>query len=269
MSAQALIVEDVTICYGHVEAVSGVSLRVDSGETLALLGPNGAGKTTLLKAISGQASVTRGSVLLGSQRITGLRPDKITRRGVAHVPEGRQVLAPLTVEENLLLAAFASRRRDKREVAGALEEVYHLFPRLADRRNQQSGLMSGGEQQMLAMGRALVTRPDVLLLDEPSMGLAPVMVDVIYAFLATSKEAFSSTAVLLAEQSRIALEVSDRACILSKGRVVFTGPASEVSHDLTVGAYLGATPGDPPARAAGDCSPPPLEPGRTERKEST
>lgn len=243
MLAQALVVDDVTITYGHVEAVTGVSLQVASGETLALLGPNGAGKTTLLRSISGQVPVHSGSISLGPGAITGLRPDKITRLGVAHVPEGRQVLAPLTVEENLMLAALASRRCPKRELAGALDEVYALFPRLGDRRGQQSGLMSGGEQQMLAIGRALISRPEVLLFDEPSMGLAPIMVDVIYEFLANSKDSFASTALLLAEQSRIALEVSDRACILSKGRVVFTGPASDVSHDLTVGAYLGASAG--------------------------
>ena len=238
-SVPALSLEHVSVSYGHVRSVVDVSLTVDRGETLALIGPNGAGKSTLLRAISNQATKVAGAVRLHDRDITSTAAHRITRMGVVHVPEGRQVIAPLTVEENLHLAARASRRCPDREVPAAIEQVYTLFPALVRLRSRPAGLLSGGEQQMVAIGRALVARPDVLLLDEPSMGLAPVMVEAIYDFLANHRDALGGAAVLLAEQSRVALDVSDRAAVLSRGSLVFTGRADELTDDLVTSAYLG------------------------------
>ena len=246
-SAPALSTDGLTVRYGHVEAVSGVSLGVAPGETLALLGSNGAGKTSLLRAISGLVPVAAGQIRHGERDITGMRPDRVTRGGVIHVPEGRRVVAPLTVEENLLLAGRSSRRCPRDELRQSVARVYELFPRLGERHRQQSGLLSGGEQQMLAIGRALMARPDVLVLDEPSMGLAPVMTEVIYGVLRTRAGLAPEAAVILAEQNRIALTVADRACVLSRGRVVFEGPASEATEEITIRAYLGSRGDDEPA----------------------
>jgi branched-chain amino acid transport system ATP-binding protein len=242
MSEALLSVQNLSVGYGHVEAVKQLSLVVHKGETVALLGPNGAGKSTLLRAISGQNRSSQGTIVFKGRDITGLRTDKITRAGVLHVPEGRKVLGPLTVQENLELAALASRRCRARELAEGLESIYDMFPILAEFRNVAGGLLSGGQQQMLAMGRALIAKPDVLLLDEPSMGLAPVMVESIYEFLGNRERYLGDIGVILAEQSRIALTVSASAAVLSRGQIVFEGPASEVSHDITVQAYLGLQP---------------------------
>lgn len=238
--APVLSIEELCVAYGHVKAVVDFSLSVAAGEVVALLGPNGAGKTTTLRAVSGLLAAQRGRVRLGGQDMSGRRPDQIVRAGLLHVPEGRQVVAPLTVQENLQLAALATRRCPRQELDSGIERVFSLFPSIAKRRNVASGLLSGGEQQMLAIGRALIARPIALLLDEPSMGLSPLLTEAIYQFLARRSEVFGNVAVMLAEQSRIALSVADRVCILSKGRIVFSGVASEASHDLTVRAYLGA-----------------------------
>lgn len=238
-SAPALSLDGVSVSYGHVSAVEDVTFSIEPGETLALIGPNGAGKSTLLRAISNQASKVSGRVLLHGRDISTTSPNRITRAGVVHVPEGRQVVAPLTVEENLHLAARASRRCPRKEVRDSIDRVYDLFPPLQRLRDKPSGLLSGGEQQMVAIGRALVCRPDVLLLDEPSMGLAPVMVEMIYAFLSTHHDVLDGVAILLAEQSRIALDVSDRAAVLSRGRLVFAGPVAQLGEDLLTSAYLG------------------------------
>jgi branched-chain amino acid transport system ATP-binding protein len=245
-SVPALSLEHVSVSYGQVRAVLDVSLTIARGETMALIGPNGAGKSTLLRAISNQATKVGGAVRLHDRDITTTGAHRITRMGVIHVPEGRQVIAPLTVEENLHLAARASRRCPANEVSGAIEQVYTLFPALVRLRGRPAGLLSGGEQQMVAIGRALVARPDVLLLDEPSMGLAPVMVEAIYNFLAHHRDALGGSAILLAEQSRVALNVSDRAAVLSRGSLVFAGPVDQLSDDLVTSAYLGtATTGAP------------------------
>lgn len=242
-SAGLLEVRDLTVRYGGVEAVTAASLAVNSGEVVALLGANGAGKSTLLNCIGGLVRAAAGSVTLQGRELTRLRPDVITRGGVAHVPEGRRVVAPLTVEENLLLAGTAAHRRTRVQVGEGLEEVYDLFPRLRERRTQASGLLSGGEQQMLAIGRGLMASPVVLLLDEPSMGLAPIMIQEIYTALRARSGTLASTAILLAEQSTsIPLEIADRACMLARGRVTFFGPAAGVSQDMTFDAYLGASP---------------------------
>jgi branched-chain amino acid transport system ATP-binding protein len=238
--APVLSIEKLCVAYGHVRAVVDFSLSVASGEVIALLGPNGAGKTTTLRAVSGLLPAQSGRVEHAGQDLSRRRPDQIVRAGLLHVPEGRQVVAPLTVRENLQLAGLASRRCPPRELEEGIERVFSLFPGIARRRDVASGLLSGGEQQMLAIGRALIARPTALLLDEPSMGLSPLLTEVIYQFLARRAEVFGEVAVILAEQSRIALSVADRVCILAKGRIVFSGLASEASHDLTVQAYLGA-----------------------------
>jgi len=238
-----LAVEGLCVNHGHVQAVLDFSVSVRRGEIVALLGPNGAGKTTTLRALSGLLPARAGQVRYEGRELGGLAPDRIARAGLLHVPEGRQVLAPLTVEENLQLAALASQRCPRRELRAELERIYALFPKVANRRHMASGLLSGGEQQMLAIGRALIARPRVLLLDEPSMGLAPVMTEAIYDFLARRAEVLTDVGVILAEQSRIALTVADRVCILAKGRVAFAGRAEEAGHEVTVQAYLGTRPG--------------------------
>jgi len=236
----ALVIEGLSVAYGHVRAVTGFSLSVNSGEVVALLGPNGAGKTTTLRAVSGLLAAQQGRVMLCGQSLSSRRPDQIARAGLLQVPEGRQVVAPLTVLENLQLAGLASRRCPPAELKEGIDRIFSLFPNIARRRDVASGLLSGGEQQMLAIGRALIARPVALLLDEPSMGLSPLLTEAIYLFLARRAEVFGSVAVILAEQSRIALTVADRVCVLSKGQVVFTGLASEVTQDLMIHAYLGA-----------------------------
>lgn len=240
MSDPALTLEDLSVSYGHVRAIENISLVVARGETVALLGPNGAGKSTLLRAISNQTGKTSGRVGALGTDITSMRSDRILRLGVVHVPEGRQVVAPLTVEENLILAARASRRCPRGEIGDAIDRVYALFPKLVQLRHSASGLLSGGEQQMVAIGRALVARPEVLLLDEPSMGLAPVMVDTIYEFLANRHTVLADVSIVLAEQSQVALSVADRACVMTRGRVVFDGDVADLTSDMTLGAYFGA-----------------------------
>ena len=239
-SADLLEVRELTVRYGGVEAVTCASLSVRAGEMVAVLGANGAGKTTTLRAISGLVPSAAGEILLDGHRINGRRPDQVTRAGIVHVPEGRHVVEPLTVQENLLLAGHAAHRRPKAQLSEGLAEVYALFPRLQERRSQASGLLSGGEQQMLAIGRGLMANPAVLLLDEPSMGLAPIMISEIYDVLRQRRGTLADTAILLAEQStRTPLEIADRACILSRGQVTFFGPASSVTDKMTRAAYLG------------------------------
>lgn len=247
-SVPALSLEGVSVSYGHVRAVTEVSLTAHPGRVVALLGPNGAGKSTLLRAICNQATKVSGRVSLFDTDISHTRTHRITHRGVALVPEGRQVIAPLTVQENLQVAAGGARRIAARDRVAAIERVYALFPPLQRLRDRPSALLSGGEQQMVAIGRALVARPDVLLLDEPSMGLAPVMVEAIYGFLKEHEETLGQTAVVLAEQNRSALAVADEVVVLSRGRVVHTGPAASLPEEILTDAYLGsATPEPQPA----------------------
>lgn len=235
-----LDVDRLSVRYGHVEAITDVSLHVDHGKVVALLGTNGAGKSSLFRALSGLVRADRGRVTLDGRPLPLRRAHRVTRRGLIHVPEGRRVVAALSVLENLQLAAQSSRRRRGRQVAGALDEVFALFPKLEDRAQQPSGLMSGGEQQMLAIGRGLMARPSVLLLDEPSVGLAPIVVREIFAALQNRAGTIADVSILLAEQNTsLALQVADHAYILRRGQLVFEGSAAEVTSDVAVSAYLG------------------------------
>lgn len=246
-----LDVRDVTVRYGQVEAVSSLSLQVAAGEVVSLLGANGAGKSSLFRALSGLVGLASGTVMLDGRELPLRRAHAVTRAGLVHVPEGRRVIAALNVEENLLVAASGSRRGGK-DVDGALEEVFALFPKLRDRRAQPSGLMSGGEQQMLAIARGLMARPRVLLLDEPSMGLAPIVITEIFETLRNRAGTIADVAILLSEQSSsLALEISDYAYVLSRGNLVFEGSAREVTSDVTMSAYLGAQAGSAPADRPG------------------
>jgi branched-chain amino acid transport system ATP-binding protein len=233
-----LVVRGLSVNYGHVSAVADVSLDLRAGEVVAVVGPNGAGKTSTLRAIAGGLSArVRGEVELHGQRIDGWPAYKIVGCGMALVPEGRQVIAPLTVEENLLLGAY--RQRSRARVAKLMDEVHRLFPVLRDRRESPSGLLSGGEQQMLAVGRALMSDPQVVLMDEPSMGLSPVMVDRLMDAVAEINAAGRS--VLLVEQNvAAAFRVATRVYVLDQGRIATTGSTSDVRADPIVArAFLG------------------------------
>lgn len=239
-SVAVLEIEDIEVAYGGVTAVSDVSLRVEQGEVLALLGANGAGKSSLLRAVSGLIRPSGGTMRLREETLDRLSARARTRLGVVHVPEGRRVVAPLTVEENLQLAARASHRRRGSDIGDGLDEVYGLFPRLHERRGQISGLLSGGEQQMLAIGRGIMARPEILLLDEPSMGLAPIVIEEIYDFLKKPAGTLDGTAILLAEQSAaLAVSVATRAHVLARGRTTYSGLANELDAEAAVDAYFG------------------------------
>lgn len=233
-----LELEDVHVAYGNVEAVKGISLTVEEGDTVTLLGSNGAGKSTTLRAISGLVRARRGSIRLGSLELGSVPPHKIVEMGVAHVPEGRRMFGTLTVEENLNLGAYRY-RRDPARVRAGRERAYRLFPRLAERHNQLAGTLSGGEQQMLAIGRGLMAEPRVLLLDEPSLGLAPKLVQEIFRTIREISK--QGVTILLVEQNaRLALRVARRAYVLETGRIVLAGPSGELRRDPRVQqAYLG------------------------------
>ncbi|MCE5241502.1 ABC transporter ATP-binding protein [bacterium] len=231
-----LDIRDLHVSYGGIAALQGVSLEVREGEIVSLIGANGAGKSTLLKAISGLVP-WRGAMRFGTSDLARVPAHRITALGLAHVPEGRGIFANLTVFENLKLATWT--RGDRAQVAHDYERVYGLFPRLAERRRQLAGLLSGGEQQMLAMARALMTRSRLMLLDEPSMGLAPVLVRDIFRVLHDINQA--GTTVLLVEQNaRQALKLAHRAYVLETGRIVKAGPSAELAQDQSlIEAYLG------------------------------
>ncbi len=235
-----LEVQGLRVTYGSAEAVRDVSLRVGAGEVVTLIGANGAGKSTTLKGIMGLLKLARGSVRLADRDISGFSPDRITRAGMSLVPEGRRVFGRLTVAENLDVAASAGKARGA-ELKAIAEEVYETFPRLRERGNQMAWTLSGGEQQMLAIGRALVARPRLMLLDEPSLGLAPQLAeDVVRLASGFSRE--HGMSVLLVEQNALlALEHSDHAFVMETGRIVAEGPAAVVLKDPHVrSAYLGA-----------------------------
>jgi branched-chain amino acid transport system ATP-binding protein len=233
-----LEVRDLSVRYGPVEAVKGISLAVDEGEIVALIGANGAGKSTTLHALSGIVRPAAGQIVYRGREITGLPAHEIVRSGLVQVPEGRAILTTLTVGQNLALGAFP--RRDRRDAAQDLASVFRRFPVLERKAPLPAGSLSGGEQQMLAIGRALMARPKLLLLDEPSMGLAPLLVQRIFSIIREIND--GGTAVLLVEQNaRAALAVSGRGYVLENGRVALSGAAAGLLHDpKVIAAYLGA-----------------------------
>ena len=232
-----LEIKDLTLLYGRIEALHGISLEVNEGEIVALIGANGAGKTTTMRAISGLRPIAKGSILFNGQDITRLRADKRVILGIGQSPEGRGVFPGMTVTENLEIGAYT--RRDRAEIAKDMERVYGLFPRLLERRKQAGGTLSGGEQQMLAVGRAMMTRPKLLLLDEPSMGLAPMLIQQIFEIISEINS--QGTTVLVVEQNaQQALSRAHRAYVLETGRIVKGGTGQELLHDPAVkDAYLG------------------------------
>ena len=230
-----LEIEDIHVHYGKIGALKGVSIQVDEGEIVTLIGANGAGKTTTLKTISGLRPLTSGRISFAGQDISRVPGHERVRRGIGQSPEGRGIFPGMTVQENLFMGSYARKDNPAKELA----EVYELFPRLSERKDQVGGTMSGGEQQMLAIGRALMTKPKVLLLDEPSMGLAPLLVAQIFSIIKEIND--RGTTVLLVEQNaRQALQVADRAYVLETGQVVKSAPADDLLDDPSVrAAYLG------------------------------
>lgn len=233
-----LVIENIVTHYGPVEALKGISLEVRQGEIVTLIGANGAGKSTTLRTISGLVRPTAGSIVYEGRELTALSPERIVAMGIAHVPEGRRVFPMMTVLENLELGAFT--RKDAAGVRQDMDFVFSLFPRLAERRGQLAGTMSGGEQQMLAIGRALMARPKLLLLDEPSMGLAPLIVENIFRVIQDINR--QGTTVLLVEQNaHLALSIADRGYVLETGRIVLGDTArSLLENEAVQRAYLGA-----------------------------
>jgi branched-chain amino acid transport system ATP-binding protein len=232
-----LEVEDLDVYYGAIHALQGVSFSVDQGEIVTLIGANGAGKSTTLRTISGLLRPRRGTVRFRGEEITMTPPEQIVRLGIGQVPEGRRIFAPLTVRENLEMGAFT--RKDPAEIAQSMERVFASFPRLKERINQLGGTLSGGEQQMLATARGLMSRPTLLLLDEPSMGLSPIMVEEIFRIIAEIN--LQGTSILLVEQNALmALQIAHRAYVLETGRIVLQGTAKELRESSKVKeAYLG------------------------------
>ncbi len=232
-----LKIEDINVYYGNIQALKGVSMEINEGEIVTLIGANGAGKSTLLKTISGLLKPKQGKVLFEGDSIGGKAAQAIVKMGISHVPEGRRVFANMTVAENLELGAYL--RKDKDGINKDMEKVYELFPRLLERIKQQAGTLSGGEQQMLAMGRALMAKPRLLLLDEPSMGLAPLLVKQIFNIIQEISE--SGTTILLVEQNaNLALSIADRAYVVETGRIVLSGNAEELTSSEEIKmAYLG------------------------------
>jgi branched-chain amino acid transport system ATP-binding protein len=240
VQAEALLtVRDLHVSYGTVSAVKGINIEIGRGEVVALVGANGAGKSTTLRTISGLTRPRAGSIRFAGERIDRLPPARIVRLGIAHSPEGRRVFGSLTVAENLRLGAAA--RADQAGAAADRERMYALFPILKERMHQQAGTLSGGEQQMLALARAMMAKPMLLLLDEPSLGIAPIVVQQIFRTLAGLKE--TGVAMLLVEQNiSLALALADRAYVLRTGEVALSGPAGQLSedYDKVAAAYLGA-----------------------------
>ncbi len=233
-----LEVRDLNVYFGVIQAIKNISFDVDAGEVVALIGANGAGKTTTLHTVTGLLPAASGKITLDGKDLGKVPAHKIVSMGMAHVPEGRRVFAALSVYDNLKMGAYT--RKDKKEIEDSLEMVFEAFPRLKERRNQVAGTLSGGEQQMLAMGRALMSKPRIILMDEPSMGLSPLYVTEIFEIIKKIKS--EGTTVLLVEQNaNMALQVADRAYVLETGRIIMDGKASDLMNDERVRkAYLGA-----------------------------
>ncbi len=232
-----LTVKDLEVYYGVIQAIKGISFEVNEGEVIALIGANGAGKTTTLHTITGLVNAKKGSIVYAGKELTKIPAHKIVSMGMAHVPEGRRIFADLTVLENLKMGAFT--RNNPKEIEETLQMVYKRFPRLEERKNQTGGTLSGGEQQMLAIGRALMSKPRIILMDEPSMGLSPIFVSEIFNII--KEISASGTTVLLVEQNaKKALEIANRAYVLETGKIVLSGDAKEMMDNASVKkAYLG------------------------------
>ena len=232
-----LEIKDLEVYYGMIQAIKGISFEVNQGEVIALIGANGAGKTTTLQTITGMIPAKKGSITFNGVDITKIPGHKIVPMGMAHVPEGRRVFSQLSVLDNLKLGAYT--RKDSKEIQESLQMVYRHFPRLEERKNQPAGTLSGGEQQMLAMGRALMSKPSIILMDEPSMGLSPIFVSEIFEIIKEISE--SGTTVLLVEQNaKKALSIADRAYVLETGNIVLSGEAKELMNDESIKkAYMG------------------------------
>ncbi len=232
-----LEVKDLSVFFGNIRALHGISFDVQEGEIVTLIGANGAGKTTTLRTISALNRPTGGEILFRGKPITGMKPHKVVSMGISHVPEGRRIIGNLTVLENLMMGAYT--RTDRAEIQASLEEVFQRFPRLKERSRQLAGTLSGGEQQMLAIGRALMAKPVLLLLDEPSMGLSPILVEEIFNIISTINQ--QGTTVLLVEQNAyMALQIANRAYVLESGRIVLSGDSRELqAHEGVRAAYLG------------------------------
>lgn len=232
-----LDVKNINVYYGAIHAIKGISFNVEEGEIVTLIGANGAGKSTTLNTISGLLHSKTGDIRFMGDSITKLSPNKIVENGLVMVPEGRRIFLGLTVEENLEMGAYT---RPRSEIVQSMDQVYELFPRLRERRTQVGGTLSGGEQQMLAMGRALMAKPKLIMLDEPSMGLAPLLVDLIFDIIKNLHEA-GSTILLVEQNAQAALSIADRAYVLETGKVVKTGKGSDLISDPDIKkAYLGA-----------------------------
>ena len=232
-----LSVKNINVFYGAIHAITNISFKVDEGEIVTLIGANGAGKSTTLNTISGLLRSRTGDIKFMGNSIAKTAPNKIVESGLVMVPEGRRIFLGLTVEENLEMGAYT---RPKTEIKQSMEQVYELFPRLKERQNQIGGTLSGGEQQMLAMGRALMAKPKLIMLDEPSMGLAPLLVDLIFEIIADLHKA-GSTILLVEQNAQAALSIADRAYVLETGKIVKTGMGSELINDPDIKkAYLGA-----------------------------
>lgn len=233
-----LEVNDLHTYYGHIHALKGISFHVEEGEIVCLIGANGAGKTTTLKTISGLLNPREGSISLQGERIDGIAPHLLVERGIGHSPEGRKIFASLTVMENLEMGAFT--RQDRQNLQRDIDYVFATFPRLAERRSQLGGTLSGGEQQMLAIGRALMTRPRVLLLDEPSMGLAPVLVEAIFEIIQELNSKEKTTILLVEQNAAKALQISRRGYVIETGRIILEDSAPVLRQNEQVRkAYLG------------------------------
>ena len=235
-----LKVDNLKVSYGGIQALQGISLEVPDGKIISLLGANGAGKSTTLRTIMGIVKANNGSVLFNGEEILGLQPDVIVKKGIALVPEGRRVFTNLTVTENLALGAYT--RTDKDGIAKDIEDVYHLFPRLKERETQPAGTLSGGEQQMLALGRAMMLQPKLLMIDEPSLGLSPVLSQGVLSKLKELNQTRNQTILLIEQNARAALSIADYAYILSTGQITIQGPAAQLAADDGVRrTYLGVS----------------------------
>lgn len=234
-----LSIDNLVVNYGYISALRGISLHIDKGEVVTLIGGNGAGKTTTLMSISGMVPKEESSIIFDGNDITEADPDKIVAMGIAHVPEGRNIFPKLSVEENLRMGCIMQ-KVTKGEIESRLEEQYKLFPRLRERRRQAGGTLSGGEQQMLAIGRGLMSEPKLLMLDEPSLGLAPIIIEEIFELIERIKNETDKTVLLIEQNAMMALGVADRGYVLQNGKIVLTGTGKELLENEDVRkAYLG------------------------------